>query len=99
MIAAFAVLTPAAAPAVQPAADEYQLENSGLGVRTTPDRGRIETVRQDADRAGIAGETLPLDSPAQALRSATWPTPALLIAVAASLAWVAINRRRLAHAG
>ena len=99
LITAYAVLIPAAAPAVQPAADEYQLENPGLGVQTTPDRGRLESVRSGADREGIAGETLPVDSPVGVLRSATWPTLALLVAVATSLAWVVANRRNLARAG
>lgn len=98
VLAAFALLVPCSATAIQPAADEYQFEIPGVGVRSVRNPGQVLEIRADRDRAGIAGETVPVDSPLEALGSTASSAPALLIAALASFGWVAARRHRLAHA-
>ena len=98
-LAAFFLLVPATATAIQPAADEYQFEIPGVGVRPVRESGQVLKIRADRDRSGIAGETVPVDSPLQALGSTASATPILLIAALASLGWVVARRHRLAHPG
>ena len=61
--------------------------------------GKVMPIPTDRDRAGIAGETIPVDSPLQALGSASSPALALLIAALASVAWVVARRHRVAPNG
>lgn len=98
-LAALALLVPASATAIQPAADEYQFEIPGVGVESTRDAGQVLEIRPDRDRSGVAGETIPVDSPLKAFGSMATSAPALLFAALASLGWVAARRHRVAHAG
>jgi len=92
------LLAPSGAPALQPAADEYQLDAPGVTPPLGRDSVQIQDVRPDRDRAGVVGENIATDTPLEALGGTGAALLALLAAIA-SLAWIALGARRVVRAG